>query len=60
MFSDSHMNMLFQRFVLAYYKKHHPMCKPSARQIKWDIAEDDSMAIDMLPTLQTDDSFSVL
>lgn len=59
MFSDSHMNMLFQRFVLAYYKKHHPMCKPSARQIKWDIAEDDSMAIDMLPTLQTDITLTV-
>ena len=35
------------------------MCKPSARQIKWDIAEDDSMAIDMLPTLQTDITLTV-
>lgn len=54
-FSDEHMNMLFQRFVLAFYQRRHPEYKPRAKQIKWDMREgDDSGSISMLPIMQTD------
>lgn len=59
LFSDSHMNMLFQRFVLEYYKRHHPNCKATAQQIQWDITANDATAIDMLPTMQTDITLTV-
>jgi 5-methylcytosine-specific restriction enzyme subunit McrC len=52
-FSDDHMNMLFQRFVLAYYQRKHKECKAYARQIKWDLDEDAAYN-DMLPTMQSD------
>lgn len=53
-FFDSQMNRLFERFVLEYYKRHHPNCKAVARQVKWDIEKDEKTAISMLPNMQTD------
>lgn len=53
-FSDERMCRLFEKFVLEYYKKHHPEFKPSAKQIEWDIDEEKSTAKDILPILQTD------
>jgi 5-methylcytosine-specific restriction enzyme subunit McrC len=52
-FSDDHMNMLFQRFVLAYYQRNHKGSKAHARQIKWDLDEEVAQN-DMLPTMQSD------
>lgn len=36
-FSDDHMCRLYEKFVLEYYKKHHPELKPCAAQIEWNI-----------------------
>lgn len=53
-FSDVHMNLLFQRFVMEYYKKKHPKYKARAKQIKWDLCENESVSASMLPIMQTD------
>ena len=54
-FSDEHMEKLFEKFILEYYKKHHPDLKPSAQQIEWNLTEkpDDTM-IQFLPKMKSD------
>lgn len=52
-FSDDHMCRLFEKFVLEYYKKHHPEYKPLAAKIDWNIVEETSDT-SILPDLQTD------
>lgn len=52
-FSDEHMCRLFEKFVLAYYKKHHPEFKPYAARIDWNIVEEQSDT-SALPIMQTD------
>lgn len=53
-FSDTHMNLLFQRFVMEYYKRKHPEYKAQAKQIKWDLCENENVFASMLPIMQTD------
>ena len=52
-FSDDHLCRLFEKFVLSYYKKHHPEYKPCAAQIGWNIIEE-STDTSVLPIMQTD------
>ncbi len=52
-FSDEHMNRLFEKFVLEYFKKHHPELKAEAKQIKWNIVNEQSTT-NILPVMQTD------
>ena len=52
-FSDDHMCRLFEKFVLEYYKKHHPDLKPCAAQIDWNI-ETEQSTLNILPIMQTD------
>ena len=52
-FSDDHMCRLFEKFVLEYYKKHHPETKASAAQIGWNIVED-ATDTSVLPIMQSD------
>ncbi len=52
-FSDDHMCRLFEKFVLEYYKKHHPKTKATAAQINWNIVEE-STDTSVLPIMQTD------
>ena len=52
-FSDDHMCRLFEKFVLEYYKKHHPELKPCAAQIDWNIEKEQS-STNILPIMQTD------
>lgn len=52
-FSDEHMCRLFEKFVLEYYKKHHPEQKPCAAQIDWNIEIEESTT-NILPIMQTD------
>ena len=52
-FSDEHMCRLFEKFVLEYYKKHHPELKAEAKQIDWNIVKEQS-TINILPIMQTD------
>lgn len=53
-FSDAHMNLLFQRFIMEFYKRKHPEYRPKSKQIKWDICENESVSMAMLPIMQTD------
>ena len=52
-FSDEHMDRLFEKFVLEYYKKHHPATKAKAAQISWNIVEEDTDT-SVLPIMQSD------
>lgn len=52
-FSDDHICRLFEKFVLEYYKKHHPELKPCAAQIEWNIEKEKS-SVNILPIMQTD------
>ncbi len=53
-FSAEHMNLLFQRFVMEYYKRHHPKYKASAKQIKWNVSDNSVSSSSMLPIMQSD------
>ena len=52
-FSDDYMCRLYEKFVLEYYKKHHPELKPCAAQIEWNIDKELSTT-NILPIMQTD------
>ena len=56
--SDDQMARLFEKFVLEYYRRHHPDTMPRAAQIKWDIIEEES-TISILPNMQTDILLSI-
>ena len=51
--SDFQMSRLFEKFVLEYYKKHHPETKASAAQIGWNIVEE-ATDTSVLPIMQSD------
>lgn len=55
-FSDEHMCRLYEKFILEYYKRHHPECKPRAAQVKWNFDMDQVSAESsaVLPIMQTD------
>ena len=50
--NDEKMYYLYQRFVLNFYKRHHPELSPSASYINWDITSGGKS--DYLPTMLTD------
>ena len=52
-FSDEHMCRLFEKFVLEYYKRHHPELKANAGQVSWNTNEETS-SFSFLPIMQTD------
>ena len=52
-FSDEHMNRLFEKFVLEYYRKHHPKLNARAGQVEWNINKELSTE-SILPIMQTD------
>ena len=55
-FSDEHMSRLYEKFILEYYKRHHPECKPRAAQVKWnfDMGQVSAESLAALPIMQTD------
>lgn len=54
-FSDEHMHRLFEKFVLEYYRYHHPGLHASASQVKWNLDYDvNDNVIKFLPVMQTD------
>lgn len=53
-FSDEHMNRLFEKFVLEYYKVHHKGVSVNTEHIEWDIDMEKSPMIDFLPAMNTD------
>lgn len=48
---DQKMHRLFEKFVLAYYRKHYPQFNASASHIDWNVGEG---TIEFLPTMKTD------
>lgn len=53
-FSDEHMNRLFEKFVLEYFKVHHKGVSANTEHVEWDIDLDKSPMIDFLPAMKTD------
>lgn len=54
-FSDEHMERLYEKFILEYYKQHHPELDPRSAQVKWNLTEEpDQTMIQFLPKMQTD------
>lgn len=51
-FSEEHMNRLFERFVLEYYRVHHKYLLANPDKIYWNV--DDVSMIDFLPEMKTD------
>ena len=51
-FSEEHMERLFEKFILEYYKQHHSELSPSAPEIKWNVP--DSADKSLLPVMKTD------
>lgn len=52
-FSDENMARLYEKFILEYYKRHHPELSPRAKRIDWAFAENTSKSF-LWPELQSD------
>jgi 5-methylcytosine-specific restriction enzyme subunit McrC len=55
-FSDDHMSRLYEKFILEYYRRHYPECKPRAARIEWNFEMEKISAESKsaLPIMQTD------
>lgn len=53
---DEEMHRLYERFVLAYYRRHHPELHPAASYIDWDIPNYEDKSL--LPAMKTDITLS--
>ena len=54
-FTDEHMAHLYEKFILNYYKRHHPRLGAAPLHIKWNLDEStDVPSCDMLPAMRTD------
>jgi 5-methylcytosine-specific restriction enzyme subunit McrC len=53
---DEEMHRLYERFVLAYYRRHHPELHPAASYVEWDIPSYEDKGL--LPTMKTDITLS--
>ena len=55
-FSDEHMERLYEKFILEYYRRHHKyLNEVKAGQIKWNLTGDHSDSMTrFLPVMQTD------
>jgi len=51
-FDDETMSSLYERFVRAYYRHHHPEFGPTAQYIPWDLVDGPRDAL--LPVMKTD------
>lgn len=55
MFSDEHMERLYEKFILEYYRQEHPKLSDArAAQVKWDLGKEENPMIRFLPVMQTD------
>ena len=48
---EQRMCRLYEKFILEYYRHHHPEYKPNPDRIEWDTDQD---KLDLLPVMQTD------
>lgn len=56
--TEQAMSALFERFVLEYFRFHHPHLNPRALNVKWDLAQQPSTGIAQLPAMRTDVTLS--
>lgn len=54
MFSEENFCRLYEKFVLEYYRRHHPELKATAETINWNIDEEHSIGWEYLPKMITD------
>lgn len=54
--NEENMCKLFEKFVLAYYKRHFPQISAKSERMIWAV---DDETIDMLPIMQTDITLSL-
>lgn len=52
--NDEAMSRLYERFILQYFKVHHPELSPHARQIAWAFDFSESSGTGQLPVMQSD------
>lgn len=52
-FSDENMALLFQRFILEYYRQKHPEYKAKGKRVEWNLDGNEAQSI-LLPTMNTD------
>lgn len=52
---EQRMSRLYEKFILAYYRKHFPQLHASASQIPWILDDDEN---NMLPIMQSDITLS--
>lgn len=48
---DQKMNVLYEKFILNYYRRHYPNIKATASQIDWNTEDN---VIDLLPRMKSD------
>ena len=53
-FSEKHMDTLFEKFVLEYYRQHHKSLSANADRVRWNITDEESSMIEFLPAMKTD------
>ena len=52
---DQYLCRLYEKFILEYYRKHHPLLKANASQIPWAVDDECRM---LLPVMQSDITLS--
>lgn len=51
---EQRMCRLYEKFILEYYKKEHPLLNVNASQIRWQVDDEDDDYSAMLPVMQSD------
>lgn len=51
--SDEYMSKLYEKFILEYFKRHHPELHPRSSRIEWNIEPQDS-TLDVIPEMLSD------
>ena len=56
LFPDEHMARLYEKFLLAYYRQHHPeLDEVRSAQISWNLGQlPDESSLTLLPAMQSD------
>lgn len=52
--ADDEMSRLYENFLLAYYRVHHPDLSPGAPYVSWDYDTASARGADQLPRMRTD------
>lgn len=51
---DQKMYVLYEKFILEYYRYHYPEFSPRLPEIKWNVEDKDKDSIYLLPKMKTD------